>query len=418
MDTYSFTTSISQEDFDAFASSHELSHLMQSWNWAKVKSNWKSLHTAVYKNGTLAGTALVLIRSLPGGFSMFYIPRGPLLDYHDQELLNFYIQSLKKEARRHHALFIKMDPGIEIGHYDSSNPERPHNGNEAMVSILEKAGAIHQGFTREISQTIQPRYHSILDKPDDLLAAMPKKTRKMVKEAEKRHLEICSGQQELLDDFAALVEKTESRKHVALRNKEYFAQLLSAFPQDSVIMVAYADLGRIMADNQKRLEDIEKQIAGLCENQKKKLFTLEEQKASVLKDIKNIQEIADAAGTMERTPVAGVLTVQFGKNAEMLYAGMDERFRRFMPQYKTYIENFQWAFDHGCEHFSMGGVEGSLDDGLTRFKDHFAPEIHEYIGEFDIPVNHLLYRASKIAYNLRRQNLKHSEESAENGQKS
>ena len=34
----------------------------------------------------------------------------------------------------------------------------------------------------------------------------------------------------------------------------------------------------------------------------------------------------------------------------------------------------------------MGGVEGSLDDGLTKFKDNFNPTINEMIGEFDIPV--------------------------------
>lgn len=90
----------------------------------------------------------------------------------------------------------------------------------------------------------------------------------------------------------------------------------------------------------------------------------------------------------------------------MLYAGMDERFRRFMPQYKTYIENFKWAFDKGCEEFSMGGVEGTLDDGLTHFKDNFAPLIHEYIGEFDLPVNKLLYKPAKVMYEKKRAQLK------------
>ena len=46
----------------------------------------------------------------------------------------------------------------------------------------------------------------------------------------------------------------------------------------------------------------------------------------------------------------------------------------------------------------MGGVEGTLDDGLTKFKDNFAPTINEFIGEFDLPVNTLLYKPSKIAY--------------------
>ncbi|UNT94578.1 aminoacyltransferase [Allobaculum sp. Allo2] len=87
---------------------------------------------------------------------------------------------------------------------------------------LENAGAIFQGYSMKIEEAIQARFHSILDKPEDVLAAMPKKTRKLIKEAEKRHLQIVSGRHELLDDFAAMVEMTEERKHVSLRNKEYF----------------------------------------------------------------------------------------------------------------------------------------------------------------------------------------------------
>lgn len=43
----------------------------------------------------------------------------------------------------------------------------------------------------------------------------------------------------------------------------------------------------------------------------------------------------------------------------------------------------------------MGGVEGSLDDGLTKFKDNFNPTINEFIGEFDIPVYPIMYRLTQ-----------------------
>ena len=51
---------------------------------------------------------------------------------------------------------------------------------------------------------------------------------------------------------------------------------------------------------------------------------------------------------------------------------------------------------------NMGGVEGSLDDGLTKFKSNFAPHIEEFIGEFNIPVNKVLYRVSNFVYELRK----------------
>ncbi|MBF0580369.1 peptidoglycan bridge formation glycyltransferase FemA/FemB family protein [Erysipelotrichaceae bacterium RD49] len=406
MSKYEFKTEIPQAEFDAFASSHPLSNLLQSYNWSKIKSNWGSMHTGVYEDGKLVGTALVLIKQLPLGFSMFYAPRGPIMDYTNGELMKFYFNALKKEGRKQRALFVKMDPAIEIGKYPSYDKDRPHNGNENLVPSIEAAGAVHQGFVTELSQAIQARFSSILDKPDDILAAMPKKTRKLIKEADKRHLQIISGRNELLDDFAALVEMTESRKHVNLRNKDYFAHLIDTYKDDSIIMLAMCDPGKILTECRNKLSDLEKQIEALPENQKKKRFTLEEQKASALKDIHNIEEIIQEVGSDQPRPIAGVLTVKYGRSCEMLYAGMDERFRRFMPQYKTYVENFAWAFDKGCEEFSMGGVEGSLDDGLTHFKDNFAPLIHEYIGEFDLPVFGLLYKPAKMMYEKKRAQLK------------
>ncbi len=408
MSSYRFELDIPQAEFDAFASKHALSNLLQSYNWSKIKSNWGSLHTGVYHNDQLVGTALVLIKQLPAGFSMFYIPRGPILDYDNEELVQFYIQSLKKLGKKHRALFIKMDPGIEIGKYPSSDATRPRNGNQKYVETLEKAGAMHQGFTLSLDDSIQARFSSILDKPEDVLAVMPKKTKKLIKEADKRHLEIISGHQELVDDFAKLVEMTESRKHVSLRNKDYFEKLLNAYGDDAIIMLAMCDPGRILKECQDKLANIEDQLANLPQNQKKKRFNLEELKASAEKDIHNIQEVIESVGNDAPRPIAGVLTIRYGRSCEMLYAGMDERFRRFMPQYKTYIENFKWAFDNGCEEFSMGGVEGTLDDGLTHFKDNFAPQIHEYIGEFDIPVYSLVYKPAKALYEKKRQSMKES----------
>ena len=38
-----------------------------------------------------------------------------------------------------------------------------------------------------------------------------------------------------------------------------------------------------------------------------------------------------------------------------------------------------------------GGVEGTLDDSLTVFKQLYSPHFESYIGEFDMPVNTALY---------------------------
>lgn len=39
----------------------------------------------------------------------------------------------------------------------------------------------------------------------------------------------------------------------------------------------------------------------------------------------------------------------------------------------------------------MGGVDGDLQDGLSKFKLNFNPVVVEYIGEFDWPIYKFLY---------------------------
>lgn len=398
---YQFTADADSKSYDAFVSTHPLSTLLQSYKWSNIKQNWGSVHTAVLdEQGNMAGAALMLIKRLPGGFSMCYIPRGPIMDYHNQELVKFYMDELKKEAKKHKALFIKMDPPVHLNDYASAD----YNQNwypeaKEVISNLEKAGCIHQGYTVMIEESIQPRFQSVVYDQENFDDTLPKHTKRLIKDADKRNVQIIHGHKELLDDFSRLVQLTEERKGVALRNRDYFELLLDTYGEDAVIFLAVCDVHQLLKDAKAKMTQLEAEKAATPENAKKKLRRIEDQINSTAKSVKEFQEMADQGIEEGQNAIAGILSVNYGKTCEMLYAGMDERFKQFMPQYKEYVENFKWAFEKGCTMASMGGVEGTLDDGLTKFKDNFAPTINEFIGEFDIPVNKILYAPAKVAYN-------------------
>lgn len=56
----------------------------------------------------------------------------------------------------------------------------------------------------------------------------------------------------------------------------------------------------------------------------------------------NREEFDEFGQEDKEIAIAGILSIQYGNTCEMLYAGMDERFKKFMPQYKEYVENFKW----------------------------------------------------------------------------
>lgn len=406
MSNYEFTTQISQDEYDGFVRNHPNANLLQSWNWARIKSNWDHVYTAVKKDGQIEAAALVLIKNLPAGFTMLYIPRGPVMDWNDQELLDFYMKNLKKEAKKHRALFVKMDPPVVIGEYFSQDPEHPRNGCEALVENFRKAGCIHQGFTMMIEDSIQPRFQSVVYRTDDLDGSLPKHTKRLIKDADKRHVQIIHGGRELLDEFSRLVELTEKRKGVALRNREYFDHLLEVYKDDAVIFLAKCNLRQLHDEASAKINALEKELEETPANAKKKKNRLNDQLNSARKSLAEYEQMIQDGMPEGDVAIAGILSVQYGNTCEMLYAGMDERFKQFMPQYKEYVENFRWAFERGCRLANMGGVEGTFDDGLTRFKDNFAPTIVEFIGEFDLPV--LFYKPAKMLYEKKRHSMRES----------
>jgi serine/alanine adding enzyme len=310
------------------------------------------------------------------------------------------LNNLKREAKKHRVLFIKLDPPIHVNDYKSQDyNENRYPETKIYLDNFASAGCIHQGFPLKIEDSIQPRFQSVVTDSINYEKNLPRHTRNFIKTAKKVNMQIESGTYEFLDDFARLVSLTEERKGISLRSKEYFKRLLDIYGEDARIFLAKVNIGKLMADLKEELEKLYAEKETLQPNQKKKTHLLLEKIDSVEKKVKMFEELKEQGVPQEECAIAGALSVKYGKTAEMLYAGMDEQFKQFMPQYLEYIENFRWAFDAGCTEFSMGGVEGTLDDGLTKFKDNFAPIINEYIGEFDLPVNKLLYKPSKIAYN-------------------
>lgn len=403
MPKYRFSNNVSREEFNQFVMNHKYCNLLQSYEWADIKSNWDSLHTGVYdENDQLVGTGLVLIKNLPLNFTMFYLPRGPIMDYDNFDLMNYYFTELKKVAKKRHCLFIKFDPAIHINDYKSSEYNTNwYSSTNMYLSYFEKIGAKHHGFTKTIEETVQPRYQSNVYATDELEENLPKHTKRLIKDADKRNVHIIEGQLDLVDEFSRLVSLTEQRKGVALRNKEYFELLMKTYPEGGVIFLAQCNVYKLYKEACDKITALQKELDTTPENAKKKQRRLEDQIRSAQKDSKEFEEILKEFGNEDKEiAIAGILSIQYGNTCEMLYAGMDERFKKFMPQYKEYVENFKWAFKRGCIWSNMGGVEGSLDDGLTKFKDNFNPVINEFIGEFDLPVNKILYNLSQKGYEM------------------
>jgi len=111
---FRYKINVDAKEWDLFLENHPQGNLLQSSDWSKIKDTWGNERVGFYKDNQLVGVANILIQPLPLGLSMFYIPRGPVIDYEDKELLKFVLLTLKKLAKKSHAIMVKFDPSLFI----------------------------------------------------------------------------------------------------------------------------------------------------------------------------------------------------------------------------------------------------------------------------------------------------------------
>lgn len=397
---YTYKIGISAQEHDDFVKKSSQTNLLQSASWAKVKDNWDNERIGFYKNNQLIASVSILIKPLPLSMTMLYIPRGPIMDYQDQELLDFVLTSLKKFAKTKKALFIKFDPSLFLVQNQSGEERQDNPKTLDLINNLQKAGAIWLGRTELLDETIQPRFQANIYKENFSEELLSKSTRQAIRTARNKGIQVQFGGSELLDDFSALMKKTENRKSIHLRGQDYYQKLLDTYPEHSYITLASINLNERLESLQVQKSKAEKEASKFTEKTKPGKIENNKQEQKRLQEEMDFlaEKMTQGAITV---PLSGTLVLEYGTTSENIYAGMDEEYRRYQPAILTWYETAKHAFERGANWQNMGGVENDLDGGLYHFKSKFNPTIEEYAGEFNLPTNPL-YHLSNIAYTLRK----------------
>ena len=397
---YTYKIGITAEEHDEFVKTSPQTNLLQSSDWAKIKDNWGNERLGVYQDHKLVAVASILIQPLPLGFTMLYIPRGPIMDYQNSELVAFMLQSIKTYAKSKRAVFAKFDPSLFLRKGLIGQETSDQEATLAIIQSLKECGVEWVGRTEDMGETIQPRFQANIYKEYFTEDQLSKSTKQAIRTARNKGVEVIFGGTELLDEFAALMKKTEARKGIHLRGKDYYEKLLTTYAGQSYITLSRINLAQRLASLKEQLEKNqaeasrfnEKTKPGKIDNNRQEKERLEEEIQFLHQELKGGQEIVSLSGT---------LTLEFGGTSENVYAGMDENFRRYQPAILTWYETAQHAFDRGADWQNMGGVENQLDGGLYHFKSKFNPMIEEFVGEFNLPTS-ILYPLVNKAYQLRK----------------
>lgn len=178
-------------------------HLLQTEAWGALKTGfgWQWL--------TVAET-VVLLRRLPLGLTLAYIPRGPRLAWDDPAAAAAALAAVHTACRARGAIFLKIEPDL---------PDTP-----AHTATLAGLG-FHPS-----PQTIQPRRSLIVDlrgTEEDVLGRMRQKTRYNIRLAPKKQV-TCRATDDVAA-FNALLQVTGRRDGFGVHTPAYYEAAYARF---------------------------------------------------------------------------------------------------------------------------------------------------------------------------------------------
>lgn len=370
------------DELNHFVQNHPYGNIMQTGYWAQIKKNdWKPHFLGFRKNGELVGTALLLERSFFLGYSFFYCSRGMVIDYQDETIIKETIEKIKEYIKKNKGFVCEFDPEIPYKCIDSQTMEEISNNESIFTNLCKYAN--HKGFYKDMNSSNQPRFQMVADlSVPDLRAQINRKRRAVFSDTYlgKRGFEfIDMTSLDGLEEFSRLSKITEKRQGIFLRNQDYFSNMFNTFEPDQLIKIfgVKVDLNQLLTFLEETQQD-EKYIA-------------------------EINKIMAEEGPILYTNA--IICILGTNMVQMFYGASDHRFNRYNPGSKLHLSAMQWAKDNGFALFNMGGVSGNFDDHLYNFKSVFNPIIYEYVGDFEIVSNkmvYLMFRIAKKAYSTLR----------------
>jgi peptidoglycan pentaglycine glycine transferase (the first glycine) len=193
---------ISPTEWDFFLEKHPNAHILQTKLWGEFKADfgWKPVYIQSNDSG-----AQILFRKLPFGFSLGYIPKGPVGPF-NKELFNEVIQQCNHER----AIGLYLEP---------DSWEKEFDPKVLLDLEFEKS---------KISiQPIRTIFINLEGKEEDLLERMRQKTRYNIRLAQKKGITVETSED--IELFVRLIKQTSVRDQFNVHDPGYYRAVFKKF---------------------------------------------------------------------------------------------------------------------------------------------------------------------------------------------
>jgi peptidoglycan pentaglycine glycine transferase (the fourth and fifth glycine) len=350
------------------------------------------------------------------GSYVYYSNRGPVMDYSDLGLVDYYLRELDNNLQHHNCLYVKMDPYWIYQIYDKDiNPLSKQINNDALVNLFKAHGYEHHGFTTEYDTSSQVRWMGVLNLDGETPASLKKQfdsqRKRNINKAINNGIKVRFLERDEFHIFLELYRETEERAGFVSKTDDYFYNFIDNYGDKVLVPLAYIDLDENINSIQAALTEKENRRDQMMEKEQKsdkqlkKIAELDRQIEHDKKELLQNSELRQTDGAMLNL-ASGVF---FANAYEVNYfsGGSSEKYNRFMGPYMMHWFMINYCFDHGYDRYNFYGLSGdftenSEDYGVYRFKRGFNVQIEELIGDFYKPIKKTKYKLFNTLNNVRK----------------
>ena len=346
-------------------------HFLQTYEWGQVKARYgwipyyaiwtedgkfhisQTVDNISLNAGHCVAAAMILKKQiLSRGFaarlSVFYAPKGPLLDWDNTALRTRVLNDLQAFAKKQAAIFLKIDPDVVLGRgVPNSAGDVPDAGGQSVRSELT-----HRGWVCSTDQ-IQFQNTVLIDlspAEEEMLARMKPKTRYNMRLAQKKGVTVRAGTVDDLPMLYKMYAETSLRDGFVIRDENYYLSVWKLF------MANVSTFERL-----------------------------------------NVPTCQPLIAEVDNQPVAAIFLFMFAGRAYYVYGMSRNLQREKMPTYLLQWESMRNAKSNGCHVYDLWGAPEVFDEsdsmwGVYRFKEGLGGEVVRTLGAYDLAPNKLWYK--------------------------
>ncbi|MBR3256150.1 peptidoglycan bridge formation glycyltransferase FemA/FemB family protein [Candidatus Saccharibacteria bacterium] len=407
-------------EFTKFAEKSPYKSFLQTTEIAKLreKNGWIAYYFGVEENGKIKAAAMAVAKPTFLGKSLYSIPGGPLMDYEDTQLVDFFFKNLKKYAKSHNGYLLHIEPYYEIIERDKDG-KIVENGfdHQKAIKNLKNLGFISV-------KPENPQYLFVLDlnnlKADELFASFKQNTRNLINRTARKGVKIRELNREELEKFKTITESTSERRHFTDKTLDYYETMYDLFTKKDQVKFVVAEIPKATESGVAADTTSSTGINGAAKTGSE---------TEVISDSEGIRSVAargrapsahgdgaDGRGPKSRNnsvsniAIAAAMFMTYGNEVIYLFSGSDEAYmKEYNAQYAIQWYMIEHAIKNKFKRYNFYGIQGLPDPkkpgyGIYKFKKGFGAKygkVVELLGAYELPINPLFYHLHALLSKLK-----------------